>query len=128
MHSYSFTEQEYNTALFSGLTEKPTKICALYFIGGFALSPVILHVACGFCLVSEYLIEALILMFDRSITSVFIQRGETALHIACRRRQITIVRLLLRNGAAVDAKTQVCTFNLNSKEVHFLLETTLPTS
>ena len=39
--------------------------------------------------------------------SVFVQRGETALHIACRRRQITIVRLLLRNGAAVDAKTQV---------------------
>lgn len=38
---------------------------------------------------------------------VSIQRGETALHIACRRRQITIVRLLLRNGAAVDAKTQV---------------------
>ena len=37
----------------------------------------------------------------------FFQRGETALHIACRRRHITIVRLLLRNGAAVDAKTQV---------------------
>ena len=35
------------------------------------------------------------------------QRGETALHIACRRREIAIVRLLLRNGAAVDAKTQV---------------------
>ena len=39
--------------------------------------------------------------------SGFVQRGETALHIACCRRQITIVRLLLRNGAAVDAKTQV---------------------
>ena len=47
-----------------------------------------------------------------NVVYVFFQRGETALHIACRRRHITIVRLLLRNGAAVDAKTQVEINNL----------------
>ena len=34
-------------------------------------------------------------------------RGETALHLAARANQTDIIRILLRNGANVDAKARV---------------------
>ncbi len=34
-------------------------------------------------------------------------RGETALHLAARANQTDIIRILLRNGAQVDAKARV---------------------
>ena len=34
-------------------------------------------------------------------------RGETALHLAARAQQTDIIRILLRNGATVDAKARV---------------------
>jgi len=34
-------------------------------------------------------------------------RGETALHLAARANQTDIIRILLRNGAFVDAKARV---------------------
>lgn len=34
-------------------------------------------------------------------------RGETALHLAARANQTDIIRILLRNGATVDAKARV---------------------
>lgn len=37
----------------------------------------------------------------------FLQRGETALHMAARAGQVEVVRCLLRNGAMVDAKARV---------------------
>ncbi len=42
---------------------------------------------------------------------LFFQREETILHIACRTKQITIVRLLLRNGAKVDPRSMVRQLN-----------------
>lgn len=43
-------------------------------------------------------------------------RGETPLHLASRANQTDIIRILLRNGAQVDAKARVCiqTFRLGS--------------
>ena len=35
-------------------------------------------------------------------------RGETSLHLAARANQSDIIRILLRNGATVDAKARVC--------------------
>jgi len=35
-------------------------------------------------------------------------RGETALHLAARANQTDIIRILLRNGATVDARARVC--------------------
>lgn len=35
-------------------------------------------------------------------------RGETPLHLAARSNQTDIIRVLLRNGAQVDAKARVC--------------------
>lgn len=37
----------------------------------------------------------------------FLQRGETALHMAARAGQVEVVRCLLRNGALVDARARV---------------------
>lgn len=37
-------------------------------------------------------------------------RGETPLHLAARANQTDIIRVLLRNGAQVDAKARVCFF------------------
>lgn len=37
-------------------------------------------------------------------------RGETALHLAARANQTDIMRILLRNGAQVDARARVCYF------------------
>ena len=34
-------------------------------------------------------------------------RGETALHLAARAQQTDIIRILLRNGATVDARARV---------------------
>lgn len=34
-------------------------------------------------------------------------RGETALHLAARANQTDIIRILLRNGASVDARARV---------------------
>ena len=34
-------------------------------------------------------------------------RGETALHLAARAQQTDIIRILLRNGASVDARARV---------------------
>lgn len=39
-------------------------------------------------------------------------RGETPLHLAARANQTDIIRILLRNGAQVDARARVCV-NLN---------------
>lgn len=36
-------------------------------------------------------------------------RGETPLHLAARANQTDIIRILLRNGAQVDARARVCT-------------------
>jgi len=36
-------------------------------------------------------------------------RGETALHLAARANQTDVMRILLRNGAQVDARARVCT-------------------
>ena len=48
-------------------------------------------------------------------------RGETPLHLAARANQTDIIRILLRNGAQVDARARVChmldritTMNINS--------------
>ena len=42
-------------------------------------------------------------------------RGETPLHLAARAKQADIIRILLRNGAQVDAKARVravvCSFD-----------------
>ena len=35
-------------------------------------------------------------------------RGETPLHLAARANQTDIIRILLRNGAQVDARARVC--------------------
>lgn len=35
-------------------------------------------------------------------------RGETSLHLAARAQQTDIIRILLRNGATVDARARVC--------------------
>lgn len=35
-------------------------------------------------------------------------RGETPLHLAARANQTDIIRILLRNGAKVDARARVC--------------------
>jgi len=35
-------------------------------------------------------------------------RGETPLHLAVRAKQADIIKILLRNGAKVDAKAKVC--------------------
>jgi len=35
-------------------------------------------------------------------------RGETALHLAARANQTDVMRILLRNGAQVDARARVC--------------------
>ena len=37
-------------------------------------------------------------------------RGETPLHLAARANQTDIIRVLLRNGAQVDAKARVCVY------------------
>lgn len=37
----------------------------------------------------------------------YLQRGETALHMAARAGQVEVVRCLLRNGAMVDARARV---------------------
>jgi len=42
-------------------------------------------------------------------------RGETALHLAARANQTDVMRILLRNGAQVDARARVC--------IHFLPST-----
>ena len=44
-------------------------------------------------------------------------RGETALHLAARAQQTDIIRILLRNGATVDARARVscCTYVVHSK-------------
>jgi len=34
-------------------------------------------------------------------------RGETALHLAARANQTDIIRILLRNGATIDARARV---------------------
>ena len=68
-----------------------------------------MHKTCD-CLNLERLLGMLLDCVNVLFTCLFVlcfQRGETVLHIACRIRNINIVRLLLRNGAAVDAKTQV---------------------
>ena len=39
-------------------------------------------------------------------------RGETPLHLAARANQTDIIRVLLRNGAQVDAKARVCVYIL----------------
>lgn len=69
----------------------------------------------------------------------FLQRGETALHMAARAGQVEVVRCLLRNGALVDARarvgvllvtfllslTQKCSRSRGAKEeqFHFYLST-----
>lgn len=43
-------------------------------------------------------------------------RGETALHLAARAQQTDIIRILLRNGATVDARARVSySMNLNEE-------------
>lgn len=37
-------------------------------------------------------------------------RGETSLHLAARAQQTDIIRILLRNGATVDARARVCIY------------------
>ena len=44
-------------------------------------------------------------------------RGETALHLAARANQTDIIRILLRNGATVDAKARVRT-TINNNYIH----------
>jgi len=44
-------------------------------------------------------------------------RGETALHLAARANQTDVMRVLLRNGAQVDARARVCTITLRQTSV-----------
>ena len=48
-------------------------------------------------------------------------RGETALHLAARANQTDIIRILLRNGAQVDARAreqQVSQRKINRLQIH----------
>lgn len=45
-------------------------------------------------------------------------RGETSLHLAARANQTDIIRILLRNGATVDARARVRYTVLNYKVVY----------
>lgn len=48
-------------------------------------------------------------------------RGETPLHLAARANQTDIIRILLRNGAQVDARARVRVYlfsNVNGNRVH----------
>ena len=47
-------------------------------------------------------------------------RGETPLHLAARANQTDIIRILLRNGAQVDARARVCIFSMVLKQFLFL--------
>jgi len=44
---------------------------------------------------------------DPNATTV---RGETSLHLAARGNQTEVIKLLLHNGADVDARAKVCIF------------------
>lgn len=46
------------------------------------------------------------------LTTILLQRGETALHMAARAGQADVVRYLLKNGANVDTKSKVRTLSL----------------
>lgn len=50
-------------------------------------------------------------------------RGETPLHLAARANQTDIIRVLLRNGAQVDAKARVCVYHLFIQEysINFII-------
>jgi len=49
-------------------------------------------------------------------------RGETALHLAARANQTDIIRILLRNGATVDARARVSQLYsvIKSSQVKFI--------
>jgi ankyrin repeat protein len=48
-------------------------------------------------------------------------RGETPLHLAARANQTDIIRILLRNGAKVDARARVSFFSLSLFRLFFFL-------
>ena len=45
-------------------------------------------------------------------------RGETALHLAARANQTDIIRILLRNGATIDARARVCIQQYHHHYIH----------
>lgn len=49
-------------------------------------------------------------------------RGETPLHLAARANQTDIIRILLRNGAQVDARARVSFFDIRNDPKHTLVQ------
>jgi len=49
-------------------------------------------------------------------------RGETPLHLAARANQTDIIRILLRNGAQVDARARVMTPRISQKFMIFKIQ------
>jgi len=61
---------------------------------------------------------AIFLLQNQANPNAATVRGETPLHLAARANQTDIVRILLRNGATVDAKAKVCAMFLWLLPVH----------
>ena len=49
-------------------------------------------------------------MHSRHFFFVFQDNGDTVLHIACRRRDLDLVKMLLDSGISVDAKNVRCQY------------------
>lgn len=62
------------------------------------------------------------LLQHSAIADVPTVRGETPLHLAARANQTDIIRILLRNGAQVDARARVSVIIFCKIDRHFFLQ------